>query len=120
MAEVKKLWLVLDAPKADGNLDYLWEDPAMNGEEHRLAHFCGALPEGGYDIDQFVRVYWGGQQRTLKENPKVYDDAASARKDAEKRLDKARKAYEGRSGKTAPRTASLAERVIARYQGPGI
>jgi hypothetical protein len=117
MAEIKKLWLVLDAPKATGSLDYLWEDSAIQDEEHRLAHFCGALSEGGYDVDQFVRVYWGGQQRTLKENPKVYDDEASARKDAEKRLAKARTAYEKRSGKTAPKTASLIERVITRFQG---
>jgi len=71
MAEIKKLWLVSDAPKVDGNLDYLWEDPSMNGEDHRLAHFCGALQEGGYSVDQFAMVYAGGGKRVLSEHPKA-------------------------------------------------
>jgi len=117
MAEIKKLWLVSDAPKVDGTLDYLWEDPSIQDEDHRLAHFCGALQEGGYSVDQFAMVYAGGGKRVLSEHPKVYDDAASAKKDAEKRLDAARKQYEKRSVKTTPRTASLLDRVVSRFRG---
>jgi hypothetical protein len=118
MAEIKKLWLVVDAPTGEDNtLDYLWEDKAIHDEEHRLAHYCGALPEGGYDIYQFIRVWTGGVEYRKSDNPKVYDDAASAKKDAEKRLAKARAAYEKRTGKTAPKTASMTERVITRFQG---
>jgi hypothetical protein len=108
MPEIKRVWLVV-TPGNQKDLDWLWTDPAMKNatDADRLEQFCGALAEGGYDMDKFMRVVFGTPAAAWwKEKSKVYDDEASARKDAEKRLAKAKKAYEGR------KTAS---RVVDRY-----
>lgn len=109
MPEIKKVWLV-STPSNQTNMDWLWTDPAMKNatDEDRLAQFCGALQEGGYDMDYFMRVVFGTPANVWwREKSKVYDDAASARKDAEKRLAQAKKSYEGR------KTAS---RVVDRFK----
>ena len=121
MAEIKALWLVHNVTKVDGSLDWLFEDPAVQDDEHRLAHYCGALDEsGGYSIDQFVRVYWGGEghKRSGPDKYRLYSDEASARKDAETRLKKDRAAYERRKNKARAKgkgKVKMAERVAARY-----
>lgn len=98
MAELRKLWIVVDADESV--LDY--------PEDHVLAHFCGALDEGGYSLDKFLRIYSGtGHSTWEKENTRVYDDEASARKDAEKRLSKLR-------SKSKKKTAST--RLVERFK----
>lgn len=115
MAEIKKFWIVSDPQRVDGSFAWLWEDPSIQDEEHRLAQIAGALPEGGYDIDQLVRIYMGtwhlGRNRWDKEHTKIYDDASSARADAEKRMAKAKKIYEREKG-----TKTASERVLARFK----
>lgn len=114
MAEIKKFWIVSDPVKIDGSYSHYW-DATIQDDEHRLAQICGALPEGGYDVDMFVRVYMGtwhlGRGRWDKEHSKVYSDAASARADAEKRMAKATKAYENEKGS---KTAS--SKVASRFK----
>lgn len=81
MPEIKKVWVVRDADAS--NLD----DPAITDEEHLLQQFMWEM-----DIHKFVRVIMGSPGNTWEaEHSKVYDDEASARKDAEKRLVKLRK-----------------------------
>ena len=102
MPEIKKVWLVTTPSGYHANMDWVFED--YKEEASQLAQFCGALQEGGYDMDKFMRVVYGTPAATWwKEKSKVYDDEASARKDAEKRLEAARKKYESR--KTATRIA---------------
>ena len=114
MPEVKKLWIVIDVPE-DWNI---FTDPAIHNEEHRLLHYCGALDEGGYSLDKFLRVFSGtGWEQWDKENPKVYDDGGSARKDAEKRLakDKAKflkKHPEMKAKLEKQASDSIADRVV--------
>jgi hypothetical protein len=58
-----------------------------------------------------------GKGRWEKEHSKVYDDAASARADAEKRMAKARKAYEAEKGDAAvPGKKASVERVVNRFR----
>jgi len=123
MAEIKKFFIVSDPMKIDGSYAHYWEDPAIQSQEHRLIQICGALDEGGYDVDTFVRVYMGtwhrGKGQWDKEHSKVYDSAADARADAEKRMAKARKAYEAEKGDAAVagKQASLpVARLIKRYR----
>lgn len=108
MPEIKRFWIV---STPIGNLDWLWTDDSVQDDEHRLAHFCGGLGEGGYDLDKFFRVMQGtvltGPKTLWAEKTKIYDDEASARKEAEKRMAKAKKAYESR------KTAS---RVVDRFK----
>ncbi len=121
MAEIKKFWIVSDPMKIDGSYAHYWEDPAILDQEHRLAQIAGALTEGGYDVDTFVRVYMGTWHKNknawAKEHTKVYDDAASARTDAEKRMTKARKAYEQEKGDAAvPGKQASVTRLIERFR----
>lgn len=110
MAEIKKFWIV-STPSGQKDLDWLWTDPAVRDDEDRLAQFCGGLGEGGYDLDKFLRVMQGtvlmGGRKLWEEKTKIFDDEASARKEAEKRLAQAKKSYEGR------KTAS---RVVDRFK----
>jgi hypothetical protein len=119
MAEIKKFWIVSDPVRIDGSYAHYWEDPSIQDEEHRLAQIAGALTEGGYDVDTFVRVYMGtwhlGKGRWEKEHSKVYDDATSARADAEKRMAKARKIYEREKGDAAV-PGKQASRLVARFR----
>lgn len=116
MAEIKLLWIVKNVIKVDGSLDWLFEDPAVVDDDHRLAHYCGALDEGGYDIDKFVRIYWGGKGHLTwdKEKSKLYADEASARADAQKRFKRDKTAYERRK-KQPDAAKTAAARVAARY-----
>lgn len=122
MAEIKKLWIVSDPMKIDGSYAHYWEDSAIQDHEHRLMQICGALDEGGYDIDTFVRIYegtrHGGAGRWDKEHTKVYDNASEARQDAEKRMAKARKAYEREKGDAAVK-GKQAAKLLARFRGEG-
>ena len=113
MPEIKKFWPVHDAPEYAGSngSDYLWTDPDIKSEEHRLAHFSSALEEGGHSLHKMIRIYNGtGQDTWEKENTKVYDDAASARKDAEKRMAKAHQRFERRHP-----DAKVAQQVVSRF-----
>jgi hypothetical protein len=95
LAEIKRVWVVRDAAVSD------LDDPAIQNEAHLLEQFMWEM-----DIDKFVRVVSGTPgDKWREEHSKVYDDEASARKDAVKRLGKLRKLH----GKSA------AERVAARY-----
>lgn len=122
MAEIKKFWVVFDPMKIDGSYAHYWEDPAIQDQEHRLMQIAGALSEGGYDIHTLVSIYRGGEghKKWDKEHAKVYDDAASARADAEKRMAKARKAYEREKGDAAVagKMASVS-RLVERYRAQG-
>jgi hypothetical protein len=110
MAEIKKIWLVHDYPGMDVN--DLFTDPAIRDEEHRLQQLMG--DPSGYSPDTLFRIVFGtGIHKFFAENPKLYDDAASARKDAESRVAKARAKYE--RTKTAGSTDPLVERVLARH-----
>ena len=115
MAEIDKFWIVSDPMKIDGSYAHYWEDPAIHDEEHRLAQIAGALSEGGYDVDTFVRIYMGtwhrGKNVWDKEHTKVYSDAGSARADAEKRMAKAKKVYEREKG-----AGKQAARIAARFR----
>lgn len=109
MPEIKKFWPVSDVPESWD----LFTDPQFKDDEHRLAHFCGALDEGGYSIDKLVRIYTGtGPDLWEKEKTKVYDNAADARKDAEARLKKARAKFEKKQ-KTA--SDPVVARVATRF-----
>lgn len=116
MAELKKLWLVSDLPKGM-TVEELFEDDAIQDDEHRLQHFCGALGDDGpYSFDKLLRVVFGtpgGIAGVFAENPKLYGDEASARADADKRFAKARKAYERTKHASSD---DLVQRVASRFQ----
>lgn len=96
MAEINKFWVVNNYSGDD-----LFTDSAIKDDAHRLAHFCGALEDGGWSLHKMIRVYNGtGQSTWEKEKSKVYDNEADARKDAEARLKKARAKFE-KGSKTA-------------------
>ena len=106
MPEIKKVWLVTTPSEYHADMNWVFED--YKEKDDQLAQFCGALKEGGYDMDKFMRIAFGTTAATWwKEKSKVYDDEASARKDAEKRLEAARKKYESRK---------TATRVVARFK----
>lgn len=108
MPEVKKLWIVTDQPSS------VLTDPAIKTEEHLLLQFCGALDEGGYSMDKFLRIYEGtGHETWKKENTKVYTEATGAEEDAKKRLNKLRSRSERKS---APKNS--AERVAQMFELP--
>lgn len=91
---IDRLWVVI-TPSHE-MLSEMWTDPAYTDDEVRLAHFCGALAEpDGYDIDTFVRVYWGGSGHLTwdQEESKLYHDEAPARRDAVSRFEKAKRLY---------------------------
>lgn len=108
MAEVRKLWIVRNA--SSGILD----DSSLT-EGDRLLQFCAALDEGGYSMEKFLRIYEGtGSEVWKSESTKVYDDAVSARRDAEKRLAKLKE----KQAKTAARILRqylAAQRVAKRF-----
>ena len=119
MAELKKLWICYAPTKIDGSFEHLFGDPSITkiqDEEHRIAQI-GPSPEG-MTVHAFVRVYMGtGQDRWEKEKTKVYDDYASAKKDAEGRLAKAKKQYEAeKKAKTAAKDP-LVLKVANRFKG---
>lgn len=112
MAEIKKFYICRDPEKIDGSFDHYFEDPAIKDEEHRLQQIMSESE--GRSIHGLVRVYMGtGQDRWEKEHTKVYDDFASARADAVKRMAKVEKQY-----KAKKKTASdpVASKVAARFK----
>jgi hypothetical protein len=124
MPEIKKFWPVHNAPTYSGSdgTNYLWTDETIKDDEHRLAHFCGAFEEGGFTIHHMIRIYNGtGQGRWEKENTKVYDNAADAKKDAEARFKKAKAKFDASQSdaqdeaRASQKRGGLAERVVARH-----
>jgi len=109
MAELKRVWIIRDY-----NLkpEDLFTDPAHKDDEDRLRDL--GWDEDGVSVDSLVNIIIGGftinPRGWQQEKTKLYTDAASARKDAEKRLAKLRAKYEARKGKTA------AERIADRFQ----
>lgn len=109
MAEIKKFWMVRDMLK----LEHLFEDPILKTDAERVGQLMG--DQEGMSIHKIVRIYMGtGQDLWEKENTKLYDDAASAKKDAEARLKKARAKYEKltKQGSADP----LVRRVASRFK----
>lgn len=99
MAEIKKVWLVQD--KIGGDTDELFTDARYETEVDRLNEF---YEKEGLTIDRFVIRIMGTPGNAFEEeNSKVYDDASSAKKDAEGRLEKARKQYEARAKTRGPK-----------------
>lgn len=111
MSEIKKFWVVQNVPDSWD----LFTDPSYQDDNHRLLHFCGALDEGGYSLHHMIRIYNGtGQDRWEKENTKVYDNEAEARKDAEARFKKARARFEKQQKAASdPLVAKVAARFTA-------
>lgn len=103
MAEIKQVWVVRDGAESD------LDDPAIKSwpgdlEENILSQFLYKA-----DINEFVRIVMGSGNDWWDEHHKVYDDEASARRDAEARLKRLRAKVERRKSKTA------AERVADRF-----
>lgn len=111
MAEIKNFWICHDPVKVDGSYDHLFEDPAITSEEVRIAQL-GPDSEG-MSIHRLVRVYVGtGQDTWEREKTKVYEDFASAKADAEKRIAKLRKQYDKKKQASVD---PLVNRVVAKF-----
>lgn len=99
MAEIKKVWMVREPNKNEFDIfdPSYWEPrPVPTDEDELLGQFDYA--EDGISVDTLVDIIVGtsltGKGLWWKENTKIYDDAASAKKDAKKRLEAARKRHE--------------------------
>lgn len=103
MPEITRYYVVSTPPKVEGSLDWLWTDPAIKSDEHRLYQF---LDDEGYSLDRLVSLYVGteagpsgksgplsGTGRWERERTKVYSDLESAQADALKRYRAARSRY---------------------------
>ncbi len=111
MAELKTVWMVRDLGK---NYDLFSPDfwpgrPEVPQDEEVLLAQVGYVAEG-YSIDEFTRIVMGTGKEWWTENTKVYDDAASAKKDALNRLNKLHKRHE-----RLTKMSSAAVKVAARF-----
>lgn len=115
MPELKKIWFVHDEPGEDGTHDWLWDE--LKDDEERLFQLCGGLGSDGDTSPRYLfSVMFGtGNSRWFNQNPKLFSDEASARAEAQKRLDKFKKQYDKRQGKKKEAAADpLVARVVAK------
>lgn len=117
MAEIDRFWICHDPMKIDNSYAWLWEDPAIKDDEIRLAQL-GPAPDVSWSIHGLVRIY-RSQSEWEKERTKLYGNFADAKKDAEKRLAKARKHYEkelAQRGGKAKTASSVEQSVVERFK----
>lgn len=104
MAEIKKIWLTHDY---HGDA----EEVLNADEDTQIGYFSVGIGEGGRDLQKLADFMFGtGAARFAKEKAKIFDDEASAVKDAKSRLAKWLKRN---GGKTASDSMTL--RVAAKF-----
>lgn len=120
MAEITKFWMIHSFYGGSHPVEGLFEDKAIKDDEHRLAQF--GYEDEGMDIHRLVSIYDGTPKGAWqKEKTKLYDNAADAKKDAEKRLNAARKKYEKMKKSASEvdefKDALLAQKIASRVAG---